>query len=57
VLRIPAKNTSELSGRIDFQYEAKVGLGGTLSFFSLALAPPAPNQERFQEIGSLEKPQ
>ena len=57
VLRIPAKNTSELSGRIDFQYEAKVALGGSLSFFSLALAPPAPNQERFQEIRSLEKPQ
>ena len=36
-LMIPARNTSDLSGRIDFQYEAKVGFGGSISFFSLSL--------------------
>lgn len=39
-LRIPAKVTSNLSGRINFQYEAKVGFGGSISFFSLTLDTP-----------------
>jgi len=41
--KIPAKNTSDVSGRIDFQYEAKVGFGGAISFFSLSLDSPPEN--------------
>lgn len=36
-LRIPVKNTANIAGRIDFQYEAKVGFGGSISFFSVSL--------------------
>lgn len=43
-LRIPATNTMELAGRIDFQYDARVGLGGSISFFSLSLDLPASNK-------------
>ena len=39
-LRIPANDTSSLSGRINFQYEAKVGFGGSISFFSVTLDTP-----------------
>jgi hypothetical protein len=36
-LRIPVTSTAELAGRINFQYEAKVGFGGSISFFSVSL--------------------
>ena len=36
-LRIPVTSTTELAGRINFQYEAKVGFGGSISFFSVSL--------------------
>jgi len=36
-LRIPVKSTANIAGRIDFQYEAKVGFGGSISFFSVSL--------------------
>jgi hypothetical protein len=36
-LRIPVNSTADLTGRINFQYEAKVGFGGSISFFSVSL--------------------
>lgn len=39
-LRIPVTSTTELAGRINFQYEAKVGFGGSISFFSVSLESP-----------------
>jgi len=39
-LRIPVTSTTELAGRINFQYEAKVGFGGSISFFSVSLEAP-----------------
>jgi hypothetical protein len=42
-LVIPAKSTAQPTGRIHFQYEAKVGLGGSISSFSVNLAQPGPN--------------
>ena len=36
-LRIPAERTADFSGRINFQYEAKAGFGGSISFFSVSL--------------------
>lgn len=54
-LRIPAKGTAQVSaGRIDFQYEAKVGLGGSISFFSLRLDPPE-SVEPTEAVGGIEK--
>ena len=35
--KIPVNITAELAGRINFQYEAKVGFGGSISFFSVSL--------------------
>jgi hypothetical protein len=39
-LRIPVTSTTELAGRINFQYEAKVGFGGSISLFSVSLESP-----------------
>ena len=39
-LRIPVRSTADVAGRIDFQYESKVGFGGSISFFSLSLELP-----------------
>lgn len=39
-LRIPMARTTGVAGRIDFQYESKVGFGGSISFFSLSLESP-----------------
>lgn len=36
-LRIPVKSSTNLAGRIDFEYEAKVGFGGSISIFSVSL--------------------
>ncbi len=39
-MTIPAARGTLLAGTIDFQYEAKVGLGGSISFFHVDLVTP-----------------
>ena len=41
---IPALATSPLAGSIDFQYEAKAGLGGSISQFRVNLAEQGQNK-------------
>ncbi len=43
-LVFPAKSASALTGEIRFQYEAKVGLGGSISWFRVNLAEQASNK-------------
>jgi hypothetical protein len=43
-LAIPATSASDLQGYMDFQYEARVGFGGSLSFFRVHLAGQIPGR-------------
>lgn len=51
-LSIPATLASLSGGSIDFQYESKVGFGGSISFFSVSLASQEPNKANSSEAKS-----